>query len=116
MKLTNYSELKNIKIVISFNQSAGYSGEIQPMTIEALAEAWTPEDAVRNISSKLDIGEIANQKISNEEIYKYTVGISEIVAEVLKNILNEGISEDVTSVDVASVKSIGLTDIKNERI
>ena len=73
MKQTNYTELKNLLLVVSFNQPTGERGqEIQPVIIEARAESLTAEGAVLNVKNEVRIGEATIEKLTNEEIYKTT--------------------------------------------
>ena len=111
-KQTSYRELRNLLIVVSFNQPTGEMGrEIQPVVIEARTEAVTDEGAVRNVINKVEIGEPVETKLTNEEIYKTVFGISEVLAKALEGVLMDGISQDVSTVDVSKIASIGLADI-----
>ncbi len=111
-KQTNYSELRNTLLVISFNQPTGEHGQdIQPVVIEARTEAITPELAVRNVTNTVKIGEPVQTKLTNEELFKTVYGISPVLAEALKGVLFEAIEEDMTTVSVESVKPVTVADI-----
>lgn len=110
-KSTNYSELRNLLLVVSFNQIRN-QGSIQPVVINARAEALTTEGAVRNVNTELKIGYPVEIPLTNEEIYKQVYGISKVLAEALKGVLLEGINQDATAVDVKNVKPVVVADIK----
>lgn len=112
MKSTQYSELRNTLLVISFNQPTGEMGrEIQPVVIEARTEAITPEGAVRNVTNKVNIGETINTKLTNEELYKTVYGISEVLAEALKGVLLDAVEEDMSTVDTKTITAVGIANI-----
>ena len=116
-KPTNYSELRNLRVLVNFNQPAGYDGHsFQPVVIEAMAEAWTPEGAVRNVSNTLNLGEVSQALLTSEEIYKQVYGISEVLAEALKGVLLEGIAQDVSTVDTKNIQTTTIADIATEAI
>lgn len=111
-KQTQYSELRNTLLVISFNQPTGQNGQdIQPVVIEARTEAYTDEGACRNVRNIVNIGEVVQTKLTNEELYKTVYGISEVLAEALKGVLFEAVSEDMAAVDVKAVKPVTVADI-----
>ncbi len=105
MKNTNYSELKNLSLAIRFNQSKHQDG-FQPVEIEARADALTTEGAIRNVSSRFNIGDVVETPLTNEEIYKQVYGISKVLATALKEVLLEGIDQDVSAVDVTKISPI----------
>ena len=112
MKQTNYSELRNLLLVVSFNQPAGEIGtKVQPIVIEAHGEAWTPENAVRNVINRVNIGKVIDTELTEEELYKAVYGLSPVLAEVLQGVLMEGVAKDVSTVDVSGVKPTGVSDI-----
>jgi hypothetical protein len=60
-KATNYSELRNLLLVVSFNQPTGEHGQdIQPVVIEARTEAVTVEGACLNVRNLVNIGGSTN--------------------------------------------------------
>ena len=112
MKSTNYSELRNLLLVVSFNQPTGEHGQkIQPVVIEARVEAITTEGAVRNVTSKVEIGEPVTEKLTNEEIYKTVYSISPVLAKALEGVLMDGVSEDMSTVDIKNVEVTTVADI-----
>jgi hypothetical protein len=111
-KQTNYNELKNTLIVISFNQPTGEHGQdIQPIQIEARTEPLTDEGAVRNVRNIVNIGEPVQVKLTNEEIYKQVFGISEVLAKALEGVLLDAVDSDMTVVDTSAVKPVAIADI-----
>lgn len=116
-KPTNYSELRNLLLVISFNQPTGEMGQqIQPVVIEARAEALTTENAVLNVKNEVKIGATVAEKLTNEELFKTVYGISEVLAKALEGVLLDGIAQDVSTVDVSKVKPVKVSDIAVEAI
>ncbi len=96
-KSTNYSELRNLLLVISFNQPTGEHGqEIQPVVIEARTEAVTDEGAVRNVSTKLNIGAVQSTKLTNQEIYTKVKAFNVPLANLLKDAILEALNENVS--------------------
>lgn len=111
-KQTEYSELRNLLLVVSFNQPTGEHGqEIQPVVIEARAESLTLEGAVRNVVNKVDIGKPVAVKLTNEELYKTVYGISPVLAKALEGVLLDGIEEDVSEVITVGIKPVTVADI-----
>jgi hypothetical protein len=111
-KQTEYSELRNTLLVISFNQRTGANGQdIQPVVIEARTEAITPEGAVRNVKNQVNIGEIVQEPLNNEELYKLVFGLSPVLAKALEGVLLDSIEEDMSAVSVKDVQPIGIADI-----
>jgi hypothetical protein len=111
-KNTSYSELRNLLLVVSFNQPTGEMGQdIQPVVIEARAESLTLEGAVRNVVNKVNIGEPVTEKLTNEEIYKHVYGISPVLAKALEGVLLDGIEEDVSEVSTVGIKPVTVADI-----
>ena len=115
-KNTKYSELRNLLLVVSFNQPTENPVEIQPVVVEARCEAITDEGAVRNVINTVNIGEVVTEKLTNEELFKTVYGISPVLAKALEGVLLEGISEDVSTVDVSKVAPIKVTDIAVEAV
>ena len=112
-KNTQYTETRNLILVVSFNQPEGEMGrKYQPVVVECRAEAWTPEGAVRNVVNRMKIGEVTDTPLTNEEVYKAVYALSPVLAEVLKGTLLEGVSEDMSKVSVEGVKPTSITDTK----
>jgi len=112
-KQTTYSELRNVLVVVSFNQPAGMMGDMyQPVVIEARGGAITTEGAVRNMVNRVKIGEISDSPIINEELYKATYALSPVLAEALKGVLLDGVNEDMSKVSIEGVKPTTVIDIK----
>ena len=115
MKTTNYLDIRNLLLVVSFNQPTGDHGElIQPVVIEARCEAITDEMAVRNVVNTVNIGAVVQTKLTNEEIFKTVFGISPVLAKALEGVLLDAVAENVSTVDVSKVAPIGVTDITVE--
>lgn len=86
-------------IVVNFNQPAGeYGQKYQPAVVEVRCEALTDEGAVRNVSSKVNIGSVIDAPLTLKQIYaqvnKTTVG--GILAGALKAALLDAIQEDAS--------------------
>lgn len=97
MKSTTYSELRNLLLVVSFNQSTGENGQdIQPIVIEAKCEAITPEGAIRNVSTKLNVGTVQATKLTNKEIHTKVKAFNVPLANLFKDIMLEALDEDVS--------------------
>jgi hypothetical protein len=113
MKQTNYNELRNLLLVVSFNQPTGQNGqEIQPVVIEARCESITTEGAVLNVKNEVKIGDVVQTPLTHEELFKTVYGISPVLAKALEGVLFEGIAQDVSKVDVKDVKPVAVADIK----
>ena len=94
-KNTQYTETRNLILVISFNQPAGEMGtKYQPVVIEARCEAWTPEGAVRNVSKRLDVGTVVDTPLTNKQIYTKVSAVSPQLAGVLKDAIIEALNVD----------------------
>jgi hypothetical protein len=94
-KQTQYDDVKNILLVVRFNEPAGEAGQkYQPVIIEARCEALTTEGAVRNVVSKTLIGAVQDAPLTLRQIYinvnKTTVGglLANILKEAILDALN----------------------------
>lgn len=116
-KVTNYSELRNTLLVISFNQPTGEMGQqIQPVVIEARTESITTEGAVRNVTNTLNIGTPVEVKLTNEEIFKTVYSLNPVLAKALEGVLLEAVAEDVSKVDTSKIVPVKVTDIAVEAV
>jgi hypothetical protein len=96
-RTTNYSELRNLLLVVSFNQPTGEHGlDIQPVQVEARCEAVTTEGAVRNVSTKLNVGAVQDTKLTNKEIYTRVKAFNTPLANLLKDAILEALNEDIS--------------------
>lgn len=121
MIATNYTKIKNLMLVINFNQPTQVTETVddvettvqkfQPIVIQARADTLTDENAVRGIVKELNIGEPVAEELTNEELYKAVYGISEVLAKALEGVLMDGIAEDLSAVDTKGVKAVTVADI-----
>jgi len=96
VKQTNYSKLKNLLLVVSFNQPSGENGQkVQPIVIEARCNALTDEGAVRNVSTKLNVGVEQTIKLTNKEIYTKVKAFNSQLGALLKDLVLDALDEDV---------------------
>jgi len=97
-KATNYSDIRNLQLVVSFNQPVmGENGhEFYPMVVEARADAITTEGAVRNVTKKLEVGAAVDEKLTNKEIYTKVKAFNTPLANLLKSAVLEALDDDVS--------------------
>jgi len=94
-KDTQYTAIRNLILVVSFNQPGGEMGrQIQPVVVECRAEAWTPEGAVRNVSKRLDVGTVVDTPLTDKQIYTKISAVSPQLAGVLKDAIIEALNVD----------------------
>lgn len=98
-RTTSYDNVRNIHLVVSFNQPAGNSVDLIPAVIEARCEAITPEGAVRNVVNKVEVGNVIQTPLTLKQIYnqvnKTTVG--GLLAGALKDAILDAINVDATA-------------------
>lgn len=100
MKATNYTDVKNLMIVINFNQPIEVDGvqKIQPVVVDVRGEATTPENAIRHISAKSNVGNPVDTALTGKQIYNAInkTGTGATLANILKTAYIEAINEDVS--------------------
>ena len=93
-KDTQYTEIRNLLLVVSFNQPLPEEVKYQPVVIEARCEARTPEGAVRNVSKRLDVGTVVDTPLTDKQIYTRISAVSPQLAGVLKDAIIEALNVD----------------------
>lgn len=100
-KTTQYSEVRNVLIVIGFNEpvNIGETKKYQPVVINTRMDAITTEGAVRGVSGIVNIGEPVDVPLSGRQVYSALnkTQTGSILANALKETYLEAIDEDVTA-------------------
>lgn len=95
-RTTNYSNIRNLLLIVSFNQPAENGTKYQPAVIEARCEAITDEGAVRSVVNTVGVGAVTQTPLTLKQIYnqvnKTTVGA--LLAGALKDCLLDAINTD----------------------
>ena len=129
-KPTNYTEIKNLLIVLSFNQPIQVEVEVpensinthqsvtkyQPIVINTRADVLTVEGAQMGLSENQNVGEPSDVQLTHEQLYAQLYALSPVLAAGKAAILLEGIDQDVSGVDTSQIAVLTMADIAKPEV